>query len=200
MDGVLLEVLNQKERCCTWSLVATAIHIPATSVSLFQDLSDTSNTMFIPRPLLWPSNVGLSSTLNQVHSLLLVYHQATTLLASCLSSSYVLVVLHVLQVPIPSFLAKLMGVKFDPTLKRVPVQEFLPGDRRHPSTLEIEKGDQLHLCVSSIKEVVPLSLSAYIEQVIQCSQCFPCIPTSEDVWRHSQSHRQKSGSTGVSLP
>jgi hypothetical protein len=59
-----------------------------------------------------------------------------------------------------------MVVKSDPTLKHIPVQEFLPGDRRHPSTSKIEKNDHLHLCVSSTKEVVQLPLSAHTEQVV----------------------------------
>jgi hypothetical protein len=74
-----------------------------------------------------------------------------------------------------------MDAKYEPTLKHVPFQEFQPSDRRHPATLEIEKSDHLHLCVSSTKEVVPLPLNAYTEQAVQGSQCFPHIPTSEDV-------------------
>jgi hypothetical protein len=48
MDGIVLEVRSQKERCLAWSPVATTSHIRTVSVLLFQDLTSTSTTLFIP--------------------------------------------------------------------------------------------------------------------------------------------------------
>jgi hypothetical protein len=131
----------------------------------------------------WHENYPISSKLRLYNLVMWVYlePQSSALLASRWPSSYVLVVLQVNCVPISSFLAKLIDAKSDPTLKHVPIHEFLPGDIRHPTTSKFEKSDHLHLCVSSTKEVAPLPLSAYIEQAIQGSQCFPRIPTSEYV-------------------
>jgi hypothetical protein len=42
MDGVLLEVRNQKERGYAWSLVATISHILALNLSLLQELMNVS--------------------------------------------------------------------------------------------------------------------------------------------------------------
>jgi hypothetical protein len=41
-DGVLLEVHNQKEGCCAWSLMATASQILALSLLLLSDLMNIS--------------------------------------------------------------------------------------------------------------------------------------------------------------
>jgi hypothetical protein len=67
MDGILLQVCNRKKRCRAWSLVAATSHIRTLSMLLFQDSTGTSVTLFVQTPILWPSNVGMSSTPNQVH-------------------------------------------------------------------------------------------------------------------------------------
>jgi hypothetical protein len=89
-----------------------------------------------------------------------------------------------LCVPIPSLLAKLMDAKFDPMLKPVPVKEFLPGDRRHPTTSGIEKKrSPTPMCLFNQRSG-PAAVKCIYRAPIQGSQCFPHIPTSKDVRRH----------------
>jgi hypothetical protein len=72
MDGVVLKVRNQKERCHAWSLVATTSHVRIVSVLLFQDSTSTSTTLFVPSSgnTNWPCLVCLQL-------------RSDTLLASC---------------------------------------------------------------------------------------------------------------------
>jgi hypothetical protein len=78
-DGVLFEVCNRKERCHSWGHVAKTSHVWTLSMLLFQDSTDKSITLFIHTPIIWSSNVGMSFTHNQVHSLVRAYHRATSL-------------------------------------------------------------------------------------------------------------------------
>jgi hypothetical protein len=78
-DGILFEVRNRKKRWHAWSLVAMTSHVWTLSMLLFQDLTGTSITVCIQTPVIRSDNVGMSLTRNQVHSLVLVYHRATSL-------------------------------------------------------------------------------------------------------------------------
>jgi hypothetical protein len=78
-DDVLLEVRNRKEGCHAWSLIAMTSHVRALNMLLFQDSTSTSITLFVQTSVIRLSNVGMSSTPNQVHSWLLAYHQAMSL-------------------------------------------------------------------------------------------------------------------------
>jgi hypothetical protein len=79
MDGILLEVRNRKKRCHAWSLDAMTGHVRTLSMLLFQDSTGTSVTLFVQTLVIWQSNVGMSPTPNQVHSLLLAYYRAMSL-------------------------------------------------------------------------------------------------------------------------
>jgi hypothetical protein len=78
-DGVLLEVCNRKERHRAWSFVATTSHVWILKMLFLQDSTDMGITLFIPTSgyttwlCLCVSNIG------QIHSFLLVYHQAIPL-------------------------------------------------------------------------------------------------------------------------
>jgi hypothetical protein len=79
-NGVLLEVCDRKKRCCAWSLDAMTSHIRTLSMLLLQDSTGTRITLFVQTRIIRPSNVGMPSTPNQVHSLLLAYYRAMPLL------------------------------------------------------------------------------------------------------------------------
>jgi hypothetical protein len=79
IGGVLLKVRNRKERCRAWSLVAMTSHVRTLCMLFFQDSTGTSVTLFIETAVIRPSDVGMSSTPNQMHSLLLAYYQAMSL-------------------------------------------------------------------------------------------------------------------------
>jgi hypothetical protein len=52
-DGVLLEIRNQNEESCVWSLVATtSLNLATISLPRCQTSLDTSITMFIPSPFI----------------------------------------------------------------------------------------------------------------------------------------------------
>jgi hypothetical protein len=75
-DGVLLEVRNRKEGCCPWSLVATTSHIltlklPASQRLMIGSLSSLFESLLDPL-----NSACISCTLNQVHSLVHIYHRA----------------------------------------------------------------------------------------------------------------------------
>jgi hypothetical protein len=77
MDGVWLEVCNQKEECCTWSLIAITSHILSLTLTAFLRLVVRSLSLFVSNPCLtFLSSSCKSSTLNLVYSLVRVYHRA----------------------------------------------------------------------------------------------------------------------------
>jgi hypothetical protein len=74
--GVLLKVCNREEECRTWSLVATTSQIQALRLSLPQTLMRVSLFLFISKPCLtFLSIVYISSTPNQVYSLVRIHHR-----------------------------------------------------------------------------------------------------------------------------
>jgi hypothetical protein len=77
MDGVLLKVCNWKEGCCTWSLVATTSCMLALSILLLSNLMNVSLSLFVLNPCLTFLNSACTTfTLNQVYSLVHIYHRA----------------------------------------------------------------------------------------------------------------------------
>jgi hypothetical protein len=52
IDGILLRVCNQKERCCDWSLVVTTSHITTLGSLPFQVLTHIGMAGLIPSPYL----------------------------------------------------------------------------------------------------------------------------------------------------
>jgi hypothetical protein len=77
MDGVLLKVCNWKEGCCTWSLVATTSCMLALSLLLLSNLMNVSLSLFVLNPCLTFLNSACTTfTLNQVYSLVHIYHRA----------------------------------------------------------------------------------------------------------------------------
>jgi hypothetical protein len=75
-DGVLLEVHNWKKGCCPWSLIATTSHILALKRTaarrlMIRSLSSLFKSLFDPL-----NSACISFTLNQVHSLVRIYHRA----------------------------------------------------------------------------------------------------------------------------
>jgi hypothetical protein len=85
MDGVLLEVHNQKEECCAWSLVATISHILALKLTASLRLLVRSFSLSC-QSIAWLSWVVLH----------IVHSRPSVLLGSRLSSSLIAVVLWVL--------------------------------------------------------------------------------------------------------
>jgi hypothetical protein len=73
-NDVLLEVRNQKEGCCPWSLVAIISHILAIKLTASLRMMIRSLSLFVSNPYLpFLSRGCTSSTLNQVYSLVRVY-------------------------------------------------------------------------------------------------------------------------------
>jgi hypothetical protein len=76
-DGVLLEVHNRKEECCTWSLVATTSHILALKLTASLRLMIGSLFSFVLNPCLtFISSACISFIPNQVYPLVHIYHRA----------------------------------------------------------------------------------------------------------------------------
>jgi hypothetical protein len=82
MDGVLLEVHNQKEGCCAWSLVATTSRMLAISLLLLSNLMNVSHTLFVSNPCLMFLNSACTS----------FTPQQSVPLGSHLSSSHIVMV------------------------------------------------------------------------------------------------------------
>jgi hypothetical protein len=76
MDGVLLEVYNQKEGCCAWSLIATTCHILALKLTASLRLVIESLFLVLNTHLTSLNSACISLHPNQVCSLLHVYHRA----------------------------------------------------------------------------------------------------------------------------
>jgi hypothetical protein len=73
----LLEVHNQKEECCTWSLVATTSCILALKLTASLRLMIGSLFSFVSNPCLtFLSSACISFTPNQVYPLIHIYHRA----------------------------------------------------------------------------------------------------------------------------
>jgi hypothetical protein len=76
-DGVLLEVRNRKEECCTWSLIATTSHILALKLTSSLRLMIGSLSSFVSNPCLtFISSPCISFTPNQVYPLVCIYRRA----------------------------------------------------------------------------------------------------------------------------
>jgi hypothetical protein len=71
IDGVLLELRNQKERCVS-SSVATTSHVLMLSILFFQDSTSTSMILFVPSFGYTTWLCLCVSNFDQIHSLLLV--------------------------------------------------------------------------------------------------------------------------------
>jgi hypothetical protein len=79
-DDILIKVRNQKEECRTWSLIATTSQVLALRLSLHQTLMSISLSLFVSNSCLISLNSAcISSTLNQVYSLVRIYHRAMSL-------------------------------------------------------------------------------------------------------------------------
>jgi hypothetical protein len=80
MDGILLEVHNQKEGCCAWSLVATTSRVLTLRLVLLQGMMIESHFLIVLDPCLTLLSIACTSfTPNQVYSLVRVYHRAISL-------------------------------------------------------------------------------------------------------------------------
>jgi hypothetical protein len=156
---------------------------------LFQDSIGMSITLFIQISFIQSSNAGMSLTRNQVHSLVLAYHRATSLW------------LHkMLHEPIPSSQASrwmlyLIIHRSSFLLRSAPMDE-----RHPPSTLEFEKKwITSGLSTSSTKGVDLLLSSAYIEQDVPSLQYFH-VSQLERCLKALQRCHQQSGPTGGRSP
>jgi hypothetical protein len=69
-DSILLEVRNQKEGCCAWSLIATTSRILALKLTAALTLLIRSLSLFVSNPYLTSlDSACISFTLTQVYSL-----------------------------------------------------------------------------------------------------------------------------------
>jgi hypothetical protein len=75
-DGVLLEVRNQKEGCCPWSLIATVSHILALKLTASLRLMIESIFLVLNTHLTSLNSACILFPSNQVCSLVRVYHRA----------------------------------------------------------------------------------------------------------------------------
>jgi hypothetical protein len=93
IDGVLLEVRNQKEEYCAWSLIATTSRMLDLSLLLLSDLMNVSHFLFVSNPcLMFLNSSCILFTPNQVYS---YNHSALQVLLYWLSlSSTLLSVVH----------------------------------------------------------------------------------------------------------
>jgi hypothetical protein len=76
MDGVWLEVYNQKEECCPWSLIATTGHILALKLAASLRLMIESLFLMLNTRLTSLNSAYISFPPNQVCSLVHAYHRA----------------------------------------------------------------------------------------------------------------------------
>jgi hypothetical protein len=75
--GVLLEIRNQNEDSCLWSLVATtSLDLAIISLPRCQTFLDTSLVMFVSSPFVWLMMTGVSTTLTKCASCYLCYHKS----------------------------------------------------------------------------------------------------------------------------
>jgi hypothetical protein len=74
MGGVLLKVLNRKERCHAWSPGATTSHVQALSMLFFQDSTGMSIILFVPCSGDTTWLCLCISNSNRVYFLILSYH------------------------------------------------------------------------------------------------------------------------------
>jgi hypothetical protein len=75
MDGVLLEVRNRKEKCCTWSLIATTSRILALKLTVSLSLMIRSLSSFVSNPYLtFVSSACILFSPNQVYPLVCICH------------------------------------------------------------------------------------------------------------------------------
>jgi hypothetical protein len=76
MDGVLLDVRNRKEECCTWSLVVITSRTLALKLTTSLRLMIGSLSLFVSNPCLtFLSITRISFTPNQVYPLVRIYHR-----------------------------------------------------------------------------------------------------------------------------
>jgi hypothetical protein len=75
-DGVLLEVRNQKEECCPWSLIATTSHILALKLTASIRLMIESLFLMLSTHFTSHNSSCISFPPNQVCSLVRAYHRA----------------------------------------------------------------------------------------------------------------------------
>jgi hypothetical protein len=75
-DDILLEVRNWKEGCCPWCLVAITSHILTLKLTTSLRLIIESLFLLLNTRLTSLNSACISFTLNQVHSLVRIYHQA----------------------------------------------------------------------------------------------------------------------------
>jgi hypothetical protein len=77
MDDILLEVHNQIEGCCVWSLIATISQILALSLLLLLDLMNISISLYVSNPCLTFINSACTSfTPNHVYPMVCIYNWA----------------------------------------------------------------------------------------------------------------------------
>jgi hypothetical protein len=90
-DGVLLEVRNRKEECCTWSLIATTCRILALKLTVSLRLMIRSLSLFVSNPYLtFVSSACILFSPNQVYPLVRICHR-TILWWFCKHLSFALV-------------------------------------------------------------------------------------------------------------
>jgi hypothetical protein len=172
MDGIVLELCNRKEKCCTWSLVAMTSHIITLSMSPFARLDWHKHHYVHTKPcfMTWYCLCIFHS--DRVHSLMLVYHRA-------MSYGFVSDFMY----PSCFYLAKWMSFPITECWS-LQVRSSYTDERHHPSTLEFEKDDHIYLRVSLAKGMVLSKLVSYTEWDIQGLRCFPCVST----WKMSALH------------
>jgi hypothetical protein len=152
-------------------------------------LNGMSVSLFVQTPVIWPSNVVMSSTPNQVHSLLLAYHQAMSLWLRK-------------KVPCihPFLLDMYVNVVSNHTPKLVSLQKWPINERHQPSTLEIEKNESR---LASIPlQPKELSYCCQVHILYKMFQIYnvSMYPNLRSCMKVTQSHRQQRGPIGVRSP